>query len=163
LRIEDRQFPSLQLTQQNGRFADVSATHTSKSTEAQHVLVDSDFIFLCIVSGSSRPRGRSPRRLAHGLSARSGYHPIVFHSGAGSIALDHRQIALPLGIDFSSLHFNTGPGNTSSSTNLQGPSRPQFRREHRRARDDVVRPARSIAATSIFPTIVGIQSTEPGC
>src|SRR5258707_6018649 len=107
LRMEDRQFPSLQLTQQNGRFADVSATRTSKLTEARIVLVNSDYDLPLRRQRIFTTAGTITRRFSHGLSARSGMTYSSFHS-SGSIALDHRQVALPLGLDFSSPHFNTG-------------------------------------------------------
>ena len=72
LRIEDRQFPSLQLTQQNGRFADVSATRTSNSTETRLVLVNSDYDLPLHRQRLFTTAGTITRRFSHGLSARSG-------------------------------------------------------------------------------------------
>ncbi len=151
LRIEDRQYPSLQLTQQNGRFADVSATRTSKSTETRFVLVDSDYDLPLHRQRIFTTAGTITRRFPHGLSARSGITYSSFHSG-GSVALDHRQVALPLGLDFSSPRFNTGL-QYQLVDNLQG------RRGRNLGANAGVRGARRNVD---LPTIVGINPAEPG-
>ncbi len=158
LRIEDRQFPSLQLTQQNGRFADVSATRTSNATETRFVLVNSDYDLPLHRQRLFTTAGTITRRFSLGLSARSGITYSSFHSG-GPIALDHRQVALPLGLDFSSPHFNTGL-QYQLVDNLQG------RHGRNLGANGGVRGA-TWSSSAFYrrnvdlPTIVGINPAEP--
>ncbi len=149
----------MQLTQQNGRFADVTATRTSKLTEARFVLVNSDYDLPLRRQRIFTTAGTITRRFSHGLSARSGMTYSSFHSG-GSIALDHRQVALPLGLDFSSPHFNTGL-QYQLVDNLQG-NRGRNLGANAGVHGAMWSGSAFYRRNVDLPTIVGIDPAEPG-
>jgi hypothetical protein len=103
--------------------------------------------------------GTITRRFPYGLSARSGMTYSSFHSG-GSIALDHRQVAVPLGLDMARSHFNAGV-QYQFVDNLQG------RRGRNLGANAGVRAA-AWSGSAFYrhnvdlPTLVGINPVEPG-